>query len=48
MLEQSPPADSPPVVPEERRRLIVAMLGTLMTAATFRYPGPLAISVAQR
>jgi DeoR/GlpR family transcriptional regulator of sugar metabolism len=27
MLEQSPPADSPPVVPEERRRLIVAMLG---------------------
>jgi DeoR/GlpR family transcriptional regulator of sugar metabolism len=27
MLDQSPPADSPPVVPEERRRLIVAMLG---------------------
>jgi DeoR/GlpR family transcriptional regulator of sugar metabolism len=27
MLEQSPPAPSPPVVPEERRRLIVAMLG---------------------
>jgi DeoR/GlpR family transcriptional regulator of sugar metabolism len=27
MLEQSPPADSPPVVPEERRRLIVALLG---------------------
>jgi DeoR/GlpR family transcriptional regulator of sugar metabolism len=26
MLEQSPPAGSPPVVPEERRRLIVAML----------------------
>jgi DeoR/GlpR family transcriptional regulator of sugar metabolism len=26
MLEQSPPADSPPVVPEERRRLIQAML----------------------
>jgi DeoR/GlpR family transcriptional regulator of sugar metabolism len=27
MLEQRPPAGSPPVVPEERRRLIVAMLG---------------------
>ncbi|MDX6600410.1 MAG: hypothetical protein QOE87_4297 [Gaiellales bacterium] len=26
MLDQSPPAGSPPVVPEERRRLIVAML----------------------
>ena len=26
MLEQSPPGESPPVVPEERRRLIVAML----------------------
>ena len=27
MLEQSQPAGSPPVVPEERRRLILAMLG---------------------
>jgi DeoR/GlpR family transcriptional regulator of sugar metabolism len=27
MLEQSPPEGSPPVIPEERRRLILAMLG---------------------